>query len=313
MIGAPEVHARLDDLGHASGLLCGCAASDCPARVPIPALDESSHLLVPDDHRRLFFGLQTASRELRGATEVSAMGGDERDEGRSHCWFPLIDRVLEGDLSPTVGVLGRHDPVPCVKLDQVRVPQRSRTQPLVALAPVAVEAFEQRASSVVEAREDGDQAKHCPSRTAGAGRRRLWRAHVPARRTKSIRLTGVQAKGGKYRHGSRAQCVVVDLLGKFERRTRMALRRPYPRNIGHGRPVAGESSLAVVDASPSASRRRDRAREVCGSELDVAEEDERLGARRAYWRASQEIDGERAGAAQLARRHVARAAAIARR
>ena len=168
-------------------------------------------------------------REPPGAVEITAIGRNERDDARSHRRFSVIDRVLEGDLPSTVGPLGRQIPMPGAELDQGQIPQESRAQPLVAFAPLPVEAFEQRACPIEETREDEyvPQGHSRVEQLAAVGDGRGQFVGLLSE-SKSIRFAGVGAKGGNRRHGPGAQRVVVDLLGQFERGACVALRSPEP-------------------------------------------------------------------------------------
>jgi hypothetical protein len=118
----------------------------------------------------------------------------------------------------------------------------------------------------------------------------------------------MEAKDGHGRHGSRAQSVVVDLLGKLERRPRMAL--CGPRALGYkdkpGQPLVnhGLQSGTRGRLAKRLAKQRDPVGDVCGSTRYVAEKNERLGARWDFWRPLQEIESERAGSAQVAGRDV---------
>src|SRR6185312_376296 len=136
--------------------------------------------------------------------------------------FAVVDRVLAPNLSGTIRVVGGGRELAGSKLDQAEPPENQPLRELVALAPLAVDAFEDPAGAVELARPDrgvhDPEVRVPPPPGIGGGRCELCRL---IDEPQGVRMAGPEATVGERRKRSGAQGVVVEPFGEVERGQRM--------------------------------------------------------------------------------------------
>jgi hypothetical protein len=170
--------------------------------------------------------------ERPGMLELTAVRGNERGrvEILRHLFF--FGAVLLPDLTCETRVIVRAPETAGTDFDESQVPQHRATQQLVALPQGAIEVLEQGACAI-ELEGPHEHVGECHSGGVAEIRsRRLRFERIRGlRQAEGVRLARVEEDQRETRHGSRAERIVVEPLGKGDRSARMLLGDPRAARI----------------------------------------------------------------------------------
>ena len=233
--------------------------------------------------------------ELASTFQLTAVGRDEHERRQVLGRLALLACVESTQDARLRGVrLGSRE-LTRAQLDEREIPQRVRGVPLVALAPVSIEALEERPRAVELSRPEEDVTEH--EVCVGSERRACCVRREPARLLRELermRLRRIEADQRESRVGSGADRRIPEPVGQLDRGCRMAL--------GDGEPAgeADEQAEALLDQGPGLERRvllerrlgQKRNRALRCLPLDLGHQQQGFGARCAGHRPGTELSRE---------------------
>ena len=219
-------------------------------------------------------------RVLARKLQVAAMSGDERHRDEDRRRLDFVARVLDAQAPRPLCTLARECVPAGAKLDQREVPECVRGHPFVALAPLHIQALEQRPALLEVDRPDQNVCQREARLDGRLGRVVRGSELVrPLGKLERTRLARVEANEREPGEGRRPEPVVRQLVRELDRGSCVLL--------GSGEPFgeADDQAQLLVDRPPQ-SRQCDRFAERVLEQrdhasrllrLDLSHQDERLG------------------------------------